>query len=646
MGLLIVISVALLTGLNLWAVLSSLGEQYMKTGATITKLATRNIQYGVTVPEKVMDRVGEQMVVSALLVSELVAIAENRAGMSHEEITATLGRVKEHAITVRGYPLIDDFWVTDEEGRIYIGAGEEIDFRFTPDPARNPQAYVFYPLLQGLQDTVIQDFQERDKDGRRFKYVGVRGVDKPRIVQAGVGEQLVRGVQDEFAVQGILNQFMAEIDVSRMIVVDETAQVIAAAEKPGATLDPAMRRTIIAFCQRFLERDGPEPIDAMMVGTDFGVVSRLTPDGSSKAMALFIQHRTDDGARLINRTIRYVAGVGIGTILVAVIMIMFMSRGLSKPINQLVNGAIEIGKGNLDYRVKLDSKDEIETLARAFNSMSVSLQRHMRDLKEETQLRERLESELRIASELQRALLPAEPPRFPNLGIAAWTQPAREVGGDFYDFIPMGPHRMGIAIGDATGKGLPAALLLTECWSVFRALAKETDSPAELLVRTNRALCERVDETGRFVTVFFMIVDTQAGEIRYAQGGHNPPVMIQRVTGQRLWLKSQKGLPLGIDRRCIFEETRVPFSAHDTIILYSDGITEARGLDGALYGDQRLLQTALDGEGDSLEGFLIRLRSDIEQHVNGADQSDDMTLVVVRYEPEDVKAVDPGLEPV
>ncbi|MFA6239371.1 MAG: PP2C family protein-serine/threonine phosphatase, partial [Candidatus Hydrogenedentales bacterium] len=302
-----------------------------------------------------------------------------------------------------------------------------------------------------------------------------------------------------------------------------------------------------------------------------------------------------------------------------------------RPINVLVEGAREFGRGNLGHRVGIDTRDEMKRLATAFNTMADSLQQQMREIEEQTSLRERLESELAIAAEMQQSLLPEERPVIEDLEVVGWSHPAREVGGDFYDFIPLGPGRIGIAIGDGTGKGLPAALLTSECWSIFRTLVEDVESPAEVLFRTNNALYKRIGASGRFVTMFYMVVDANKGVLRFAQGGHNPPVLLGSGSDRLLVLRSQLGLPLGVEKDCMFEDKEVLLEPADTIVLYSDGVTEARGPEDRLYGDtrfQKLLRTCTNG---SLDELMAQVRSDVERHTKGLPISDDITLVAVRW---------------
>jgi len=630
MSVLIAVAISAMAILVLWAATQMILEHFYNMGVTLTKLTTRNIDYGVTLPDRVVDRVGEQMVVSALLVAELVAVGEGDAGKSPEELSAILRDVRERSTAVRGYPLVDDIWVTDETGLEYIGADEVTGFRFSRDPATHPQSHEFYDLLSPGAKPVIQDFQPRDEDGEPFEYVGVPGVDKPRIVQIGAGERLIRGIKQEFSVQNVVDRFFEDLNATRMLVIDSNGDVVAAAGRDGLSSQQLHDPEVRDMATRFLA-SGKETFDARPFGSELGVVTRLEGNAETPSRALFIQHRTEEGFDLIRGTVRYVVGVSVVTIAAAVVLIMMLSRGFSRPIKTLVAGAGQFGKGNLDYRVHLDTRDEMASLADAFNTMAESLQERMRQLESETKRRERLESELAIAAEMQRSLLPESPPVVPGLELAGWSQPAREVGGDFYDFLDMGPGRVGIVIGDATGKGLSAAILTSECWSVFRALAATSPSPAELLTRTNQALCGTVGGTGRFVTLFFMVIDVNERLLTYVQAGHNPPLLNRIDSARNLRLTSRDGLPLGVATNCTFTEHIIPLEPNDTVTLYSDGVTEARGPDERLYGEARFQEVLNEAFERPASDVVARVRTDVESHLAGQKHSDDITVVAARF---------------
>lgn len=640
MSLLIAVAIGAMAVVVLWVAATMIIEQYFRVGVTVTKLATRNIGYGAAIPDRVTDRVGEQMVVSALLLSELIAVAERDAHLPPDRIGEILQDVVERSAKPRGYPLVTDLWVTDETGLIYLGAEPLTGFRFSPDPAVHPQSHEFYRLLAPGNEPIIQQFQPRDKDGLRFKYVGVSGTDKPRIVQVGAGEQLIDGIQNEFSVQNVVDRFFIDLNCTRMMVVDIDGNVIAAAGRPDVPAEDLRDPEVVEFCREFLLNTN-SVFNATAFGLELAVVTRMPGAAGEPERALFIQHRTSEGIRLVKGALSYVLALSVITLLSAVFMTFVLTRRFSKPIRELAVAAREFSTGNLGYRARIHTRDEMQSLAKSFNAMADSLQVRMRELEAETRRRERLESELAIAAEVQRSLLPEAPPRIEGLELAGWSQPAREVGGDFYDFIVLGPNRVGVAIGDATGKGLSAAMLITECWSALGAVARDAESPAELLARTNAALCGKVGDSGRFVTLFFMVVDVKEGLLRYAQGGHNPPILVCEGRSGRRLLECASGMPLGVDPGCRYEDHTIQLAPGDTILLYSDGLTEARGRDGELYGEARLCRRLDEVIHLPVERLLEAVRHDVERFLNGLELTDDVTIAVARFSPPHSSAAQP-----
>ncbi len=629
MSLLIIVGVSTITALVQWSAASNITRNAYVSGQNITRLASLNIEYGSDLPDKVMERVGDQMLFSGLLLAELIAVAENDAGKSPEEINAILRRVVETAQST-GAPLpIDDLWVTDESGNVYIGL-EAIDFKFSSDATKQPQSHKFYPLLEPGAAPVVQSFGPRDSDNRSFKYVGVPGVDKPRIVQVGVGDHLLDSINRDFAVQNIVDHFATGLDVSSVLIVDEAGDILAASGKPLDEFTGEDPSELIDFCIRFLEK-GNTDFDFLLFGGELGVATRLSSRDDAVRRAMFMIHQVEPVRDLIFAAAKQILLASVIVVLLAIGVIYLLSRSIARPILELAHGAREFGKGNFDYRVNVKSDDEIGTLGTAFNSMAVSIQDNMKTLELETRRRERLESELAIAAKMQQSLLPDHRPKIEGVRLYGHCSPARQVGGDFYDYFSMGKNRIGVAIGDATGKGLPAALLTTECWSAFKAFSRVSESPAEVLRHTNELMNKQVGDSGQFVTCFFMILDAERGTISYSVAGHNPPILRGKDPERCIILDSEYGLPLGVDQDCQFENHEVKLTDHDTILLYSDGVTEAHNSGSALYGDDRLLNLIKRETIQSPEDTVQFVLNDVEQYLGSTDFGDDVTVVSVHF---------------
>ena len=244
---------------------------------------------------------------------------------------------------------------------------------------------------------------------------------------------------------------------------------------------------------------------------------------------------------------------------------------------------------------------------------------------EEFARRERIEQELRVARIIQQTLLPKEVPALAGYHVAAYYQPARAVGGDFYDFIPFPDGRIGLIIGDVTDKGVPAALVMATTRSILRGAASQTASPGEVLQRANDLLHPDIPPK-MFVTCLYAILDPASGYMKYANAGHDAPYHrhAQGVSELRA-----RGMPLGLMPGMFYEEKETTLAAGDTVLFYSDGLVEAHAPDREMFGFPRLMR--LMGErvaDDALIAFLNRQLADF----TGADweQEDDVTLVTLQ----------------
>jgi len=247
-------------------------------------------------------------------------------------------------------------------------------------------------------------------------------------------------------------------------------------------------------------------------------------------------------------------------------------------------------------------------------------------LAQEIRERERIEQELRVARRIQQASLPKEVPTLEDWEITPHYQPAREVGGDFYDFLALPNRHLGLVVGDATGKGVPAALVMAAARSMLRALAQSSDSPGEVLVRVNDVLCPDIP-SGMFVTCFYGILDPESGRLSYANAGHNLPCS-RRHDGQADELRA-RGMPLGLMPRMDYEEKETTLEIGVSTLFYSDGLVEAHDSRGEMFGFPRLRALVAErGEERSLGDFLLEeLYSFVGE---GWEQEDDITLLTLR----------------
>lgn len=250
-------------------------------------------------------------------------------------------------------------------------------------------------------------------------------------------------------------------------------------------------------------------------------------------------------------------------------------------------------------------------------------------LSEEEQALLLMQEEMRLAYKIQMDLLPRQPPNFPGYDIAGKSAPAKVVGGDYYDFTEMGEHRIGLCLGDVSGKGMPAALLMANLQATLRGQTQQNLSPSVSLRRSNTLLLKSTD-TDRFATLFFGILDVENHRLLYSNAGHNYPFLIRPDRGSRCL--EAGGTVLGCFEDVAYIEDVVSLEPGDILVVYSDGITEAVDKRDEGFGEERLLKTIIEGLDDTAEQLIQRIIKSVNIYVGELPQMDDMTLVVVKRE--------------
>jgi serine phosphatase RsbU (regulator of sigma subunit) len=245
-------------------------------------------------------------------------------------------------------------------------------------------------------------------------------------------------------------------------------------------------------------------------------------------------------------------------------------------------------------------------------------------------MRQSIEQELRVARSIQQALLPKDMPLLDGWQFTPYYQPAREVGGDFYDFFELEDGRVGVAVGDATGKGMPAALAVSATSSMLRAVAQAlgSSSPGEVLSRVNETLVTRIPPN-MFVTCFYAVLDPKRGNLRYANAGHDLPYL--RRNGGEVEELRARGMPLGLMPGMSYEQKEIVLERGDSALFYSDGLVEAHAPNSEMFGFPRLRELVAEhgGAERSLEeALLVELYSFVGE---GWEQEDDITLLMLKH---------------
>lgn len=315
-------------------------------------------------------------------------------------------------------------------------------------------------------------------------------------------------------------------------------------------------------------------------------------------------------------------------VITAALLGIIISAGVTKRIDELMKGVSRISKGDMDYKVRIKGADEIARLGYIFNGMSSALKRHMEDLKRTTAEKERLVKEIEIARGIQQSFLPDASPDIPGLDVAAVSLPARVVGGDFYDFIPLSKDRWGLVVADVSGKGVPAALFMALSRTLMRSTAQGAALPSDAINHANNLILQD-SKANMFVTLFYAVFDQSALKLEYANAGHNPPLMVTGSKNSIVMLKAQ-GVPLGILSEIKATTDSIALKKGDLIVLYTDGVTEAVNDSGEQFETERLEKIAVDNRHLSSEDIIGKIRSELTEFVGERPQFDDITIMVLK----------------
>jgi sigma-B regulation protein RsbU (phosphoserine phosphatase) len=354
---------------------------------------------------------------------------------------------------------------------------------------------------------------------------------------------------------------------------------------------------------------------------------------SSSGWSLGVLFPQDELMSDITKLNRNVFIIGIAGLSILLIMIVVISGSITKPLRLLAAATKDIAVGNLDTEIpSSQSGDEVGKLTDSFIHMERSLKNYIKELTETTAAKERIESELSVAREIQMSILPKIFPPFPNrkeFEIFASIEPAKEVGGDFYDFFFLDNDHLFFCIGDVSGKGVPASLFMAVTKTLMKAKTTSGMAPRETLTSVNSELSADND-TAMFVTVFSGILNTRTGEVLYSNGGHNPPYLLSKTLGLKV-LDDNSGTALGISEGSSYSTGRITLQAGDGIFLYTDGVTEAMDSNGEMFSDERLTNFLANQKDFKPEEITRSTLAEVINFSTGTPQADDITVMAIQF---------------
>ena len=326
--------------------------------------------------------------------------------------------------------------------------------------------------------------------------------------------------------------------------------------------------------------------------------------------------------------------VAVSAVMIALFLLvgsLLLSRGVIQPLILITNEAERFaasGVQRADTMEKVQSRNEIGVLASSVGQMELDIEKYVRDLTAVTAERERIGAELSVAFRIQSDILPAVFPAFPDrkdFDIYASMAPAREVGGDFYDFFLIDESRLGLVIADVSGKGVPAALFMVIAKTLLKNRAQMGVSPKEVLESVNNQLCEN-NESEMFVTVWFGIYQLSTGRLVAANAGHEYPAIRRGGSGFELF-KDRHGFVLAGMENSRYREYELTLEPGEAIFVYTDGVAEATDAQNNLFGTDRMLQALNRRPEVSAQETLARVKEEIDRFVGDAPQFDDITML-------------------
>lgn len=338
----------------------------------------------------------------------------------------------------------------------------------------------------------------------------------------------------------------------------------------------------------------------------------------------------------------YIISIGAGVILLLLIAIALLVTRIvgsivikraTRPLKQLADSANEVAKGNFSAPLpKIKHNDEVRLLRDSFEGMQHSLSEYVEELKDTTASKAAIENELKVAHDIQMSMLPKTFPPYPerdDIDIYGTLTPAKDVGGDLFDFY-IRDEKLFFCIGDVSGKGVPASLVMAMTRSLFRNISAHTAEPHRIAYTLNQALADG-NENSMFVTAFIGVLELGTGLLRYCNAGHNPPLLIGREVSL---VPCQPNVPLGLMADLDFVPQEIQFEHQMTIFLFTDGLNEAEDDMQVQFGDDRILHQAeallANGKNQPAE-IVNQMAEAVHAFVDGAQQSDDLTMLAIKY---------------
>ena len=463
----------------------------------------------------------------------------------------------------------------------------------------------------------------------------VRGVAHASTKDGYLGSVVVDVPVDEETLEWLYDRTSVKAGSASIGSDDGPANTAVAALAVGGDNDGSIFSNSVAFmdCVRWVE-SARQPDCHASVATTYSV-RELWRRVSNAQSAKVGETPLDTAVLLVLGLVAFLFLIIQG---VALLMGLTLARSITSSIHELFMGTERIQQGDFGHRIEVTTKDQLGELALSFNQMTGSIEGLLQTAAE----KKRLDEELRIARQIQMSLLPRGPLDEPGLAITALCVPAREVGGDYYDFFHLPDGRLGVLIADVAGKGTSAALYMAELKGLVLGLSQTQMSPRDMLIEVNRIISDNLDSRS-FITMTYGVIDHRAATMTYCRAGHTPLIFLPGAASPLpavAQVLTPSGMVVGLripgaaeKFAALLEEHTINLRVDDVVVFYTDGISEAMNADSDLFGESRLGRL-IEEHGHLSAGELReRILREIEAFVGSADQHDDMTMILLKVEP-------------
>ena len=363
-------------------------------------------------------------------------------------------------------------------------------------------------------------------------------------------------------------------------------------------------------------------------GVSYMTFSRIMDNGWS--MSVYIpENEIFEEVESRNNQFTLVIALSAAAMLCAAFLLI--SGFINKPMRRLISGVSSLELGNLDISINIKTKDELGSLAGAFNKMTADLKESIERSARIMAEKEHISAELDVATKIQESMLPCIFPAYPDraeFDIYAIMLPAEEVGGDFYDFFLIDDRTLAVVVADVSDKGIPAALFMVITKTLIKNNSLSGKDPREVFEAVNNILCESND-AGMFVTAFLGYLDIPSGKLTFVNAGHNPPLLC--ADGSYEWLRTRPNIMLAVMEDVSYEQHEVVLRPGGELFLYTDGVTEAANKEYEMFGEARLIGTVNEYLDLPVREFTVTMKQEIDGFADGEEQTDDITMLTLRY---------------